>query len=469
VAFYDFIKISTVIDLSSTEKVDALKELAQILCKIENIKKVKPVIDDMLKREESASTFIGQGVAIPYTSAPVADDFSVVIGRSVDGINYDAARGAQVHIIALVMSSKNPEESSHIQIRQEIASFFKSDAIQERILSADGVTDILELIPSYKRKTTRIIFTKKAAVLKRGPDPIIASSVALAKELKAAALVLLADVVEENDFLNSIKPYKKVIVITSNKSRFDEKDKRFTDLIQAPFFPGSRTGQIKIGILLAISRSIIDRDDRVVCVTGNSNTGVFDTIIALDIEKEFRFFLSETKSILPPDVEPEVLERILSIASEIALEGREGKPIGTIFVVGDTNSVNTYIRQLIINPFRGYSEVERNILDPALDETIKEFASIDGAFIITGDGTLLSAGSYLRPPADADAKIGNLPSGFGSRHAAAAGITVCTKALAITVSESTGMVTIFKNGNVMLSIAKPIAKSKSFIKQMDIL
>ena len=136
-AFYDYIKISTVIDLSSIDKVDALKELAQILCKIENIKKVKPVIDDMLKREESASTFIGQGVAIPYTSAPVPDDFSLVIGRSVNGINYDAARGAQAHIIVLVMSSKNPEDSSHIQIRQEISSFFKSESIQERILSME--------------------------------------------------------------------------------------------------------------------------------------------------------------------------------------------------------------------------------------------------------------------------------------------------------------------------------------------
>ena len=102
------------------------------------------------------------------------------------------------------------------------------------------------------------------------------------------------------------------------------------------------------------------------------------------------------------------------IANEIAVEGREGKPTGTIFVLGDTNSVNAYIRQLIINPFRGYSEAERSILDPGLDETIKEFASIDGAFVITGDGVVLSAGSYLRPPNDAEEDVGKLPSGFGN-------------------------------------------------------
>ncbi len=466
-AFYKYLKISTVIDLKSTDKIDALREMAQVLCKIEGLKKQKPVIDDILKREESASTFIGQGLAIPYTHGPITDDFSIIVGRSIKGINYDAARGAQARIIVLVMAKK-PEDASQIELRQEIASFFKSESIQEKVLSTKGVIDIIELVSSYKKKTTRIFVSKKPGPQRKVVNPIISYAVTISKELKATALVFLADTVEENDFLNSIKTRKRVIIITSNKSRFEKDDKRFTDLIQAPYFPSSRTGQIKIGILLALSRSLIKKSDRVICVSGNSNTGIFDTVIALDVEKEFQFFFSETRTILPPDVKPEALERVLGLASEIAIEGREGKPTGTIFVLGDTNTVNKYVRQLIINPFRGYSEAERNILDPGLDETIKEFASIDGAFIITGDGIVLSAGSYLRPPPDTDIDIGALPSGLGARHAAAAGITVCTNSLAITVSESTGMVSIFKNGLIMLSIAKPVIRSKGLIRQQNI-
>lgn len=456
-AFYDYLKISTVINLKSLEKGDALKELAQVICKIEGIKKRKPVIDDMLKREEAASTFIGQGLAIPYSKGPIKDDFSIVVGRSLQGINYDAARGAQAHIIVLIMA-KNPEHASQVELRQEIAAFFKSEAIKEKVLSPAGVIDVIELVSSFKKKTGHIVVSKKTGATKKGADPVISSALSLLKDLKATALIFLADAVEENDFLNSLKTKKRVIIITSNKSRFEKDDKRFTDLIQAPYFPASRTGQIKIGILLALSRSLIKKNDRVVCVSGNSNTGKFDTVISLDVEKEFQFFFSETRTILPPDVKPEVLERVLGLASEIAIEGREGKPTGTIFVLGDTNSVNAYIRQLIINPFRGYSETERSILDPGLDETIKEFSSIDGAFIITGDGTVLSAGSYLRPPPEADVDISAMPSGFGARHVAAAGITVCTNALAITISESTGMVSIFKNGTIMLSISKPVTK-----------
>jgi DNA integrity scanning protein DisA with diadenylate cyclase activity len=97
-------------------------------------------------------------------------------------------------------------------------------------------------------------------------------------------------------------------------------------------------------------------------------------------------------------------------------------------------------------------------------ETIKEFASIDGAFIITGDGVILSAGSYLRPQITEAPDM--LPGGFGTRHAAAAGITGCTQALAITISESTGMVNVFKNGAIMLSLSKPVVHEKETIKHI---
>lgn len=457
-AFYQYIKVPEVVNIKSTEKFDAIKELARLLLRKVKLSKQKAIIEDMLKREEAASTFIGQGIAIPQARGPIKDDFAIIIGRSTEGISYDAARGAQAFIIVLVIV-KNDENISPIELLSEIASFFKSDEIKEKILSEDeDNVNIIDLVNSYYN-----VSIKSTKPTRKSTHPIISAAISLARDIKATALVFLADAVRENDFLDAIKTRKKIIVITSNKSRFELNENRFTDLIQAPPFPSSRTGQIKIGILLAISRNLLKKTDKVICVSGNSNTGTFDTIVALDVEKEYQFFFTATRSILPPDVKPEVLERVLGLASEIAVEGREGKPTGTIFVVGDTNSVNAYIRQLIINPFRGYSEAERNILDPGLDETIKEFASIDGAFVITGDGIVLSAGSYLRPPSDAE-EITELPSGFGSRHAAAAGITVCTNALAITVSESTGMVSIFKNGTIMLTLSKPVTRSKGLTR-----
>src|SRR5947209_1583254 len=85
-------------------------------------------------------------------------------------------------------------------------------------------------------------------------------------------------------------------------------------------------------------------------------------------------------------------ERLLALASEPGLEGREGRPVGALFIVGDSDRVLAQSRQLVINPFRGDPEEDRNVLDARPEETIREFSAIDGAFIIRGGGVILGAG-----------------------------------------------------------------------------
>jgi DNA integrity scanning protein DisA with diadenylate cyclase activity len=109
-------------------------------------------------------------------------------------------------------------------------------------------------------------------------------------------------------------------------------------------------------------------------------------------------------------------------------------------------------RQLILNPFQGYEEANRNILDPSLKETVKELSTIDGAFILRGDGVIESCGAFLKTTGQ---KESELPQGLGARHHAAAGITAVTDSIAVTVSESTGTVTVFRGGGLITEIEKP--------------
>ena len=143
---------------------------------------------------------------------------------------------------------------------------------------------------------------------------------------------------------------------------------------------------------------------------------------------------------------------MIEIASELGSEGREGKPVGTLFVVGNQEKVLPLTRQLILNPFKGYPEDNRNILDHSLEETIKELSAIDGAFIIRGDGIVESCGTYLKTSGQEEFE---LPQGLGTRHHAAAAITSVTDSIAVTVSESTGAVTIFRGGAIITEIEKP--------------
>jgi len=463
--FEQYLVSPAVADISSDDKTGAFKELASALCKALDLNKQKYIVEEILRREESASTFIGHGVALPHArGCPIKEEFAIIVGRSVAGINYDAARGASAHILVLLVSREDADNARQIEILSEVAAFFKSEAVRENILSQEAVVDLRVLSAAVKKG----LFEKRhrrRAPAKLAGSPLLVAAGHLARDLKARAVIVFADVVKDNDFLDQLGDKHKLIIVTNNKTRFDlAKDKRVLGLVQAPPIPVSRTGQLKIGILLALSRGFISKEDKVVCISGGTNGSIFDTIVCVDIAKEYEFFFLTAQNLLPPDIKPEVFERVIGLAGEISVEGREGKPVGTIFVIGDTNSVNANVRQLIINPFRGYSEAERNVLDPGLVETIKEFASIDGAFIITGDGVILSAGSYLRPqPMEIS---DSLPGGFGTRHAAAAGITNCTQALAITISESTGMVNVFKNGAIMLSLSKPVVQEKETIKHL---
>jgi len=463
--FEQYLISPAVVEIASTDKTGAFRELASALCKALDINRQKSIVDEILRREESASTFIGYGVALPIArGCPIKNEFAIIVGRSAAGINYDAARNASAHIVALLVSREDADNARQIEILSALASFFKPDEVRDKILSADSVVDLRMLSAAVKKGAVEKK-PRRSAQAKAAAMPILSAAMNLAKEFKAGAIIVFADAVKDNDFLEQFGDRHKIIIVTNNKTRFDvAKDKRVLGIVQAPPIPISRTGQLKIGILLALSRGFLDRSDKVVCVSGSASGAAFDTIVCVDIALEYDFFFLTSHNLLPPDIKPEVFERVIGLAGEIAVEGREGKAVGTIFVLGDTNSVNANVRQLIINPFRGYSEAERNILDPGLVETIKEFASIDGAFIITGDGVILSAGSYLRPQVTEmhDA----LPGGFGARHAAAAGITACTQALAITISESTGMVNVFKNGAIMLSLSKPVVREKDTVKNL---
>src|SRR5690606_21185116 len=244
-------------------------------------------------------------------------------------------------------------------------------------------------------------------------------------------------------------PKSKTILVTRNPIEVDDADDEMTEVIQVRSFSNQRLAQLRSAIFVALTRELISFNDRICCVGGIAGSNQFDTVVIVDVEREFQTLLSGHADLLPDDVKPEVLERVLAIAVELAVEGREGKPIGCLFVLGDTAKVDKLIKPLVLNPFYGYKEEDRNILSPFMDETVKEFSSIDGAFIIRGDGVVVSAGSLIQA-SDSDHV---LPSGLGSRHAAAAAVSVATQCISIVVSSSTGQVTLFRRG-VMLPLTE---------------
>ena len=148
------------------------------------------------------------------------------------------------------------------------------------------------------------------------------------------------------------------------------------------------------------------------------------------------------------DVKEDVFDAVFHICTEISIEGREGKPVGTTFLIGDTKNVLEKSRQIILNPFEGHKPEARFVMNPELKENIKALAQLDGAFVITGDGFVESVGRYIT----VDTSNVKLPGGMGTRHNSVAAITQVTKTVGIVVSQSGGVITIFRNGQILKKI-----------------
>lgn len=146
-------------------------------------------------------------------------------------------------------------------------------------------------------------------------------------------------------------------------------------------------------------------------------------------------------------IRPETLEAVLVLAVEIAREGREGRKVGTMFVIADVEETLGHSRCLILDPLAGHPPARKQIGDPNMRETAKELAQLDGAFIVSDEGIFISAARYI----DASSAGIELPLGLGSRHMAAASITLHTNAVAVVVSESS-VVRVFDDGELVSEI-----------------
>ena len=280
--------------------------------------------------------------------------------------------------------------------------------------------------------------------------PIIAAAAEVAKKVSAQVIFAYVDAVDDLPALAAaVKPPTKLILVC----RDQEDEQRAGDLsvpaMTVPPFDLKRMDQIKMATLIAFSKQILKAGDVFVFLTGVVGHGI-DTIVSMRVGEEYELFQSVGQPNLMEHIRRPVFEKVLRIALELAHEGREGKPVGAIFVLGDHREVVKCSLEGRINPFKGYTEKERNILNDSMSDTVKEIAKMDGAFIAKGTGVIVAACAILRPSIAGEA----LPQGLGSRHAAAAAITAATKSIAITLSESTGDVRIWRRGAMITEIEK---------------
>jgi diadenylate cyclase len=282
------------------------------------------------------------------------------------------------------------------------------------------------------------------------PLPILSLACEVARRLGAAGVLILPEGSLDWDVVRVLHSSEVAILVASASQRQLEAVRK-AGLVAVEVEPteAAISERISLALIEAVANDQLQAGARVVVVYSGFEAEALDSLSVIRLGEHLERLTARDLRALETSVPFETLKAVVDVAVEIGREGREGKAVGTLIVVGDARHVLARTRALGFDPFKGYRRKERNARDLRVREAIKEIAQLDGAFVVARDGTVEAACRLI----DAPMTGLTLPKGLGTRHWAAAAITAVTKAVAVVVSQSNGTVRLFQDGEVILRIA----------------
>jgi diadenylate cyclase len=440
-----------IVDIKSKDLKGALAELLKVAIKGSGKEfDVEALLGNFMQRESVMTTYLGNGVAMPHLRLKMKKRYIFAVGRCAAGLTDEGAKEYKdSRLIFMLLAAE--DEPKYLNVLASLARLFREQALVNYMIDAPDLKTLRErvfmgfagLVARPEKKQDRF----NRVLLREGER--------IARASRCSAILLFSDTFTNPGSIEQDMPHFRTVTIARSSAESQAKSKttqKGGPTIEVRSYSKHRLSQLRSAILVGLTRGLFSYADRLCCVGGLPGSNQLDTVCVVDVEREFQSVITR-EDLLPSSVKIEVVERMLGIAAELAVEGREGKPVGALFILGDTATVNSMIKPLVLNPFFGYKEEDRNVLNPFMDETIKEFSVIDGCFVIRGDGVVESAGSLVHAPSQ---YYQDLPGGFGSRHSAAAAISRAANCIAIVVSSSNGRVTLFRHGVMMPLMEKPI-------------
>jgi mannitol/fructose-specific phosphotransferase system IIA component (Ntr-type) len=140
-------------EMQASERWSAIVELVDLLVAES---RVRPEDRDLVlaalrQREETMSTGIGFGIAIPHASSDRIDQVVAAFGRSTKGIEFDSLDNAPVKFIVLFVVPKD-QFQTHLRTLAAIAKFLNDRTVRDRLGGAEDAAAIYDIFLGHSAK-----------------------------------------------------------------------------------------------------------------------------------------------------------------------------------------------------------------------------------------------------------------------------------------------------------------------------
>ena len=123
-------------------KVQLLTEMVRLMEEYGRVGNPTKLINDLYNREKKASTVIGHGIAVPHVRTYQAKEFIIAVGRSIEGIEFDAPDHEPVHLF-FCMTTPQYDDRLYLQVFKALAENLKFDYFREQLMAAEEEYDII--------------------------------------------------------------------------------------------------------------------------------------------------------------------------------------------------------------------------------------------------------------------------------------------------------------------------------------
>jgi fructose-specific phosphotransferase system IIA component len=140
-------------EMKSTERWAAIVELIDLLVEKGAVRKAdrESVLAALRQREETMSTGIGFGIAIPHASSNCVNEVVAAFGRSSAGFEFDSLDNSPVKFIVLFVVPKD-QFQVHLRTLAAIAKFLNDKSVREQLGRAESAEEILAILDNKAPK-----------------------------------------------------------------------------------------------------------------------------------------------------------------------------------------------------------------------------------------------------------------------------------------------------------------------------